>query len=75
MCDDGWEFVDRMAISQVETRLEIVDDRQSSRIGLNVHDGTDVEVPHNVEILTFSTRHSRTCLYLSATLQVSTVTK
>lgn len=64
-----------MAISQVKTRLEIVDDRQSSRIGLDVDDDAVVEVPHNVEILTFSTRHSRTYLQLSATLQVSTPTK
>ena len=64
-----------MAISQVKTRLEIVDDRQSSRISLNVDDDADVEVPHNVEILTFSTRHSRTDLYLSTTRQVSKLIK
>lgn len=28
MCDDGWEFVDGMAIGQVKTRLEIVNDQQ-----------------------------------------------
>ena len=73
MCDDGWEFVDRMAIGQVKTRLGIVDGQKSSCIGLDADDDADVDVPHDVEIFTLSTRHSRT--YLSATPQVSTPTK
>ena len=36
MCDDGWEFVDRMAIGQVKTRLGIVDGQKSSCIDLDV---------------------------------------
>ena len=27
VCDDGWELVDRVAIGQVKTRLEMVDDQ------------------------------------------------
>ena len=38
VCDDGWEFVDRMAVGQVKTRLDIVEDQQPSCIDLDVDD-------------------------------------